>query len=189
MLGCTKNRKFICSLSGFCSSGIPTREHCFIAKQNWYEIYLVFKRQDVLASSPGRGVWRKLYSLKLIFNCHMTTLSLIICFKSFLFRFVQFQCLSPTHGRSFRNVNRRSDVVVLTSDPSYKIQRMYPKARLKRFRQNILKRLKKPLIIIWSQDLNSNDHSTEMYEDDYRVTFLWNANSRSQVRKGDKATI
>ena len=97
--------------------------------------------------------------------------------------------ISNTQRRSFRNVNRRSDVVVLTSDPSYKIQGMYPKARLKRFIQNILKRPKKPLIIIWSHDLNSNDHSTEMYEDDYRVTFLWNVNSRSQVRKGDKATI
>ena len=102
---------------------------------------------------------------------------------------MQFQYLSQTRRRSFRNVNRRSDVVVLTSDPSYKIQGMYPKARLKRFIQNILKRPKKPLIIIWSHDLTSNDHSTEMYKDDYRVTFLWNANSRSQVRKGDKATI
>ena len=150
---------------------------------------MVFKLQDVLASSPGRGMWRKLYSLKLIFNCHNTTLSLIICFKSFLIWLLQFQCLSPTRRRSLRNVNRRSDVVVLTRDPSYNIQGMHPKAKLKTLNKNILKWPKKPLIIIWSHDLNSNDHSTEMYEDDYRVTFLWNANSRSQVRKGGKATV
>ena len=126
-------------------------------KYNWY-----FKRQDVLTSSPGRGVWKKLYSLKLIIKYHNTTLSLIICFKSFLFRSVQFQYLSPTRRWSLRNVNRRSDVVVLTRDPSYKIQGMHPKARLKRSAQNILKPPKKPLIIILSHDLNSNDHSTEV---------------------------
>ena len=43
---------------------------------------------------------------------------------------------------------------------------MYPKARLKTFTQNILKRPKKPLIIILSHDLNSNDHSTEVCEND-----------------------
>ena len=85
---------------------------------------------------------------------------------------MQFQYLSPTSRRSFRNVNRRSDVVALTRDPSYKIQGMYPKAKLRTFTQNILKRPKKPLIIILSHDLNSNDHPTEVYEDDYRVTFL-----------------
>ena len=85
---------------------------------------------------------------------------------------MQFQCLSTTRRRSLGNVNRRNDVVILTRDPSYKIQGMYPKARLKTLTQNILKRPKKPLIIILSHDLTSNDHSTEMYEDDYRVTFL-----------------
>ena len=153
-------------------------------KYNWYS-----NTRTSWPRPQGERVWRKLYSLKLIFSCHNTTLSLIICFKSFLFRFVQFQSLSSTRRRSFRNVNRRSDVVVLTHDPFYKIQGMYPKARLKTFTQNILKRPKKPLINILSHDLNSNDHSTEVYEDDCRVTFLWNANSRSQVRKGDKATI
>ena len=85
---------------------------------------------------------------------------------------MQSQCLSPTRRRSLRNVNRRSDVVVLTRDPFYKIQSMYPKASLKTITQNVLKRPKKPLIIILSNDFNSNDRSTEMYEDDCRVTFL-----------------
>ena len=102
---------------------------------------------------------------------------------------MQFQCLSPTRRRSLRNVNRRSDVVALTRDPSYKIQGMYPNANLKTFTQNILKRSKKPLIFILSHDLDSNDHPTEAYEDDFRVRFWWIANSRSQVWKGGKGTI
>ena len=101
---------------------------------------------------------------------------------------MQFQCLFTTRRRSLRNVNRRNDVVVLTRDPSYKIQGMYPKAKFKKFNKNILKRPKKPLIIILSHELNSNDHTAEVYEGDCRVTFLWNANSKSQVRNGSNAT-
>ena len=37
------------------------------------------------------------------------------------------------------------------------------------FTQNIIKRLKNPLIIITSHNFNSSDHPTELYKDEFRV--------------------
>ena len=37
------------------------------------------------------------------------------------------------------------------------------------FTQNIIKRLKNPLIIISSHNFNSSDHPTELYKDEFGV--------------------
>ena len=37
------------------------------------------------------------------------------------------------------------------------------------FTQNIIKRLKNPLIIITSHNFNSSDYPTELYKDEFRV--------------------
>ena len=127
------------------SSGIPT--HDIASKANRYEMLMRFKRQSVR---------EKLHTLKFIFNCHVKTFALIICFKNL---FVQVCAVPEVVSKpavvvgpltlEFQHVTLATRSEVCTE----KVKYVYA---------SILKRNEiEPLIIISSHDfhLHSNNHS------------------------------
>ena len=127
------------------SSGIPT--HDIASKANRYEMLMRFKRQSVR---------EKLHTLKFIFNCHVKTVALIICFKNL---FVQVCAVPEVVSKpavvvgpltlEFQHVTLATRSEVCTE----KVKYVYA---------SILKRNEiEPLIIISSHDfhLHSNNHS------------------------------
>ena len=127
------------------SSGIPT--HDIASKANRYEMLMRFKRQSVR---------EKLHTLKFIFNCHVKTVALIICFKNL---FVQVCAVPEVVSKpavvvgpltlEFQHVTLATRSEVCTE----KVKYVYA---------STLKRNEiEPLIIISSHDfhLHSNNHS------------------------------
>ena len=117
------------------------------SKANRYEMLMRFKRQSVR---------EKLHTLKFIFNCHVTTVALIICFKNL---FVQVWAIPEVVSKpavvagpltlEFQHVTLATRSEVSTG----KVKYVYP---------SILERNEiEPLIIISSHDFHfhSNNHS------------------------------
>ena len=117
------------------------------SKANRYEILMRFKRQSVR---------EKLHTLKFIFNCHVKTVALIICFKKL---FVQVWAI-PEVGFQTRSRSPPIDIGMSTCDPSYQIRGKNWKGEtcLRKYSE---KKWNRAFIIISSHDLHfhSNNHS------------------------------
>ena len=78
-----------------------------------------------------------------------------------------FQKLRPTRTRGLYVTlsclaTKQSELVTIPT-------RSKVSERLKMFTQNIIKRLKNPLIVISSHNFNSSDHPIELYKDEFGV--------------------